>query len=57
MDVTAASVTVTAILERGDHIKNLGGYLRALLERKREGQFSLGPVVQTLYRVRLKGRA
>ena len=50
----AAAVTVAAILQRADHIKSPGGYLRALVERKRRGEFSLGPVLQALTRARLR---
>ena len=41
----AAAVTVAAILQRAESIRSPGGYLRTLVERKREGQFSLGPVL------------
>lgn len=50
----AASVTVAAILQRAEHIKSPGGYLRALVERKRRGEFSLGPVLQALMRAQLQ---
>ncbi len=49
----AAAVTVAAILQRAEHITNPGGYLRALVARKRRGTFSLGPVLQALSRGRL----
>lgn len=35
MGEDAAAVTVAAILQRAEHIKAPGGYLRALVERKR----------------------
>ena len=50
----AAAVTVAAILQRAEHIKSPGGYLRALVERKRRGEFSLGPVLQALMRTQLQ---
>lgn len=50
----AAAVTVAAILQRAEHIKSPGGYLRALVERKRRGEFSLGPVLQALMRAQLQ---
>lgn len=50
----AASVTMAAILQRAEHIKSPGGYLRALVERKRRGEFSLGPVLQALMRAQLQ---
>lgn len=54
MGAAAAAVTVAAILQRAEHIKSPGGYLRALVERKRRGEFSLGPVLQALMRARLQ---
>ncbi|MEE7441093.1 plasmid replication protein RepC [Methylobacterium oryzae] len=54
MGEDAAAVTVAAILQRADHIKSPGGYLRALVERKRRGEFSLGPVLQALMRAQLQ---
>ena len=47
------SIVVAAILQRGDEIKNAGGYLRVLTEKARAGEFSLGPVLMAL----LRGRA
>jgi Replication protein C. len=38
-----ASIVVAAILQKGDEVRFPGGYLRALTEKKREGQFSVGP--------------
>lgn len=54
MGDAAAAVTVAAILQRAEHIKSPGGYLRALVERKRRGEFSLGPVLQALMRSQLQ---
>ncbi|WP_348626794.1 plasmid replication protein RepC, partial [Methylobacterium sp. CCH5-D2] len=56
MGEDAAAVTVAAILQRAEHIKAPGGYLRTLVERKRRGEYSLGPVLQALNRAQLKGR-
>ncbi|MCJ2029521.1 plasmid replication protein RepC [Methylorubrum sp. SL192] len=53
----AAAVTLAAILQRAEHIKAPGGYLRALVDRQRRGEFSLGPVLQALSRGRLARRA
>lgn len=53
MGEDAAAVTLAAILQRADHIRSPGGYLRALVDRKRRGEFSLGPVIQALARARL----
>jgi replication initiation protein RepC len=54
MGSDAAAVSVAAILQRAEHIKSPGGYLRTLVERKRAGEFSLGPILQALTRARLK---
>jgi replication initiation protein RepC len=54
MGEDTAAVTVAAILQRAEHIKSPGGYLRTLVERKRAGQYSLGPVLQALNRARLQ---
>lgn len=53
MGPEAAAITLAAILERSGSIKSHGGYLRALTERKRDGKYSLGPVLQALRRARL----
>ena len=53
MGPEAAAATMAAILQRAEHIKSPGGYLRTLVERKRAGQYSLGPVLQALNRARL----
>lgn len=53
MGLEAAAATIAAILQRAEHIKSPGGYLRSLVERKRAGQYSLGPVLQALSRARL----
>ena len=48
-----AAVVVAAILQKGEAIKNPGGYLRSLTEKARGGQFSLGPVLMALLRAKL----
>ncbi|MGE7416623.1 plasmid replication protein RepC [Methylobacterium tarhaniae] len=53
----AAAVTIAAILQRAEHIKTPGGYLRALVARTKRGEFSLGPVLQALSRRQLGQRA
>ena len=55
MGEEGAAVIVAAILQKGDAIKNPGGYLRNLAERASAGQFSLGPVLMALLRVKLSG--
>lgn len=54
MGMDAAAITLAAILERHERIKSPGGYLRTLTERKRAGNYSLGPVLQALRRGRLQ---
>ena len=56
MGAGTAAVTVAAILQRSEHIKSPGGYLRSLVDRKRNGEYSLTPVLQALLRTRLKMR-
>ena len=53
-DFTAAAV-IAAILERADHIRSPGGYLRALTERAEGGRFSLRPMLAALERGRDDG--
>jgi len=53
MGAETAAATIAAILQRAEHIKSPGGYLRALVERKRAGRYSLGPVLMALNRARL----
>lgn len=50
-----ASIVVAAILQKGDEVRFPGGYLRALTEKKRDGQFSVGPILMALIGTRLKG--
>jgi replication initiation protein RepC len=54
MGEEAAAVTVAAILQRAAHIRSPGGYLRALVDRRRSGRFSLEPVLRALQRERLR---
>ncbi|MER2268167.1 plasmid replication protein RepC [Methylobacterium oxalidis] len=48
-----AAATLAAILQRAEHIKSPGGYMRTLVDRKRAGQFSLGPVLLALTRAKV----
>ncbi len=43
-----ASVALAAILQRGEAIKNAGGYLRALTRRASKGEFSAWPMLMAL---------
>jgi replication initiation protein RepC len=49
-----ASILVAAILQKGDEVRFPGGYLRALTEKKRDGQFSVGPILMALIGTKLK---
>ncbi len=49
-----ASIVVAAILQKGDEVRFPGGYLRSLTEKKREGQFSVGPILMALIGTKLK---
>jgi replication initiation protein RepC len=49
-----ASIVVAAILQKGDEVRFPGGYLRALTEKKRDGQFSVGPILMALIGTKLK---
>ena len=51
-----AAVVVAAILQRGEMIRSPGGYLRNLVDKARNGQFSLGPVLMALIRARGRGK-
>ncbi|OYU47224.1 MAG: replication initiation protein RepC [Rhizobiales bacterium PAR1] len=54
MGLVDASIVIAAILQKGDDIRFPGGYLRALTEKKREGHFSVGPILMALISARLK---
>jgi replication initiation protein RepC len=42
------TIVVACILQRAQHINSAGGYLRALTEKARAGQFSVGPMLMAL---------
>lgn len=48
MGSESAAICVAAMLQRVDHIRNPGAYLRSLTERARAGMFSTGPMVMAL---------
>ena len=54
MGLVDASIVIAAILQKGDEVRFPGGYLRALTEKKREGQFSVGPILMALISAKLK---
>ncbi|WP_309085715.1 plasmid replication protein RepC [Chelativorans sp.] len=39
------SIVIACILQRAQHINSAGGYLRALTEKARAGEFSVGPML------------
>ena len=45
MGPETAAIVVACILQRANHINSAGGYLRALTEKARAGQFSVGPML------------
>jgi replication initiation protein RepC len=56
MGVVDASIVVAAILQKGDEVRFPGGYLRSLTEKKRAGEFSVGPILMALINTQLKAR-
>jgi len=56
MGVVDASIVIAAILQKGDEVRFPGGYLRSLTEKKRDGQFSVGPILMALINTKLKAR-
>ncbi|WP_353646521.1 plasmid replication protein RepC [Mesorhizobium sp. WSM2239] len=40
-----AAIVIACILQRAQHINSAGGYLRALTEKARGGEFSVGPML------------
>lgn len=51
-----AAIAVAAILQKGDEVRFPGGYLRALTEKKREGNFSVGPILMALIGTKLRAQ-
>ncbi|MGI6857030.1 plasmid replication protein RepC [Mesorhizobium sp. 1B3] len=43
-----AALVIACLLQRAHHIGSAGGYLRALTEKARAGQFSVGPMLMAL---------
>ena len=43
-----AAIVVACVLQRSEGITSAGGYLRDLTRRKREGEFTIGPMVMAL---------
>lgn len=42
------AIVIACLLQRIDHIKNPGGYLRKLIQKAKDGTFSEGPMVMAL---------
>lgn len=45
-----AAIVIACILQRAQHINSAGGYLRALTEKARAGQFSVGPMLMAAFK-------
>ncbi|WP_102225654.1 plasmid replication protein RepC [Acidimangrovimonas sediminis] len=52
MGATNAAITVLAMLQRTEEIRNPGGYLRALTSKAAGGSFSPGPMIMALMQAR-----
>ncbi|WP_054313371.1 plasmid replication protein RepC [Mesorhizobium sp. 1M-11] len=48
-----AAIVLAAILQRAEHIRSRGGYLRDLLERVRQQKFSVWPMITALLNARM----
>lgn len=48
-----ASITLAAILQRAEHIRSCGGYLRDLTEKARAKKFSVWPMITALLNARM----
>lgn len=50
MGPETAAIVVACILQRAQHINSAGGYLRALTEKARAGEFSVGPMLMAAFK-------
>ena len=50
MGQETTAIVIACILDRAQHINSAGGYLRALTEKAREGEFSAGPMLMAALR-------
>ncbi len=50
MGPEAAAIVVACILQRAQHINSAGGYLRALTEKSRAGEFTVGPMLMAAFK-------
>ena len=53
MGLQSASIVLAAILQRAEHIRSRGGYLRDLTERARAEKFSVWPMITALLNARM----
>ena len=50
MGPESAAIVVACILQRAQHINSAGGYLRALTEKARAGEFTVGPMLMAAFK-------
>lgn len=50
MGPETAAIVISCILQRAQHINSAGGYLRALTEKARAGEFSVGPMLMAAFK-------
>ena len=50
MGAETAATVVACILQRAQHINSAGGYLRALTEKARAGEFTVGPMLMAAFK-------
>lgn len=53
MGTQHAAIVLAAILQRAEHIRSRGGYLRDLVERARQQKFSVWPMITALLNARM----
>ena len=53
MGLQHAAIVLAAILQRAEHIRSRGGYLRDLVERARQQKFSVWPMITALLNARM----
>ena len=51
-----AAIVVACILQRAQQVNSAGGYLRALTEKARAGQFSVGPMLMAALKANTSAR-
>jgi len=53
MGAQSAAIVLAAVLQRAEHIRSRGGYLRDLTERARQEKFSVWPMITALLNARM----